>query len=72
MKIPPKIVEEVFEIASTKKTSLFQLSERSGYAYGTIKNMKQGRYSPRIDTLVDIGQALGLELTWKEKGNGKI
>jgi DNA-binding phage protein len=70
-KLPP-ILKEVFREAHRQELAMSELARMAGYDRKTVYSIKDGEHSPRIETIMDIGQALGLELHWKEIPHGNV
>ena len=63
----PKIVKEAFHEARRQNVSLGKLAKDSGYDRKTLYGLKAAKHSTRIETLIDLGDALGMELHWRKK-----
>ena len=66
-----KIVSELFEAIAKHGISMIELELESGYSRKTLWGLREGRSSTRIETIIDTGKVVGLELCWKEKKKEK-
>ena len=45
-----------------KELTVAQLAEKSGVSETTITHVRTGKFRPRLDTLMKIAEALGVEI----------
>lgn len=57
------IAEAVKNKRTEKGWSQLELAEKAGVDRKTVNRIENGRYSPSMNTLVSVGNALGLTMT---------
>ena len=56
-------VKRVYELAQNHGISLYQLAQKSGISYSTIKTTEKRGGQLKVDTIERICQALGIPLS---------
>mgnify|MGYP003302138890 FL=1 len=64
---PYQIIADIVQIRQSKGISQQELEKRTGIKQPVIARMEKGTTTPRLDTVIKIADALGHELTLKEK-----
>ena len=59
------LVAQFSSLAKEKGLSLFEVSEAAGYHDHTVYYILRGRHVPKLQTMQDLFQAIGYELTIK-------
>lgn len=49
-----------------------QLAHRAGYPEETVRQWRKGRYNPRLQSVADIAEALGVTAGWLAFGEGEM
>lgn len=62
-----QIIADIVRIRQSKGISQQELEKRTGIKQPVIARMEKGTTTPRLDTVIKIVDALGHELTLKEK-----
>lgn len=62
--IREKIGAEVRSLRLSRKMTVRELAEVSGLGYTHISSIENGKYNVRLDTLEQLGNALGVTLTF--------
>jgi hypothetical protein len=61
------LIREIFERAFVMGLSVKMLAYRAGYSEAAVAFLRQGRTThPQFPMVVDLAQAVGLKLEWKE------
>lgn len=56
--------QRIVELRDKAGISQEQLAERAGITSNNLSRIETGRYSPGIDILIRIGDAIGMKLTY--------
>ena len=62
-----KIIADIVQIRQSTGISQQEIEKRTGIKQPVIARMEKGTTTPRLDTVIKIADALGYELTLKEK-----
>lgn len=57
-----EIGERIKELRKSKKVSQKELAQKTGLSIGSIQGYEQGRYNPKLEAIVKIAGALGVDL----------
>lgn len=57
-----EIGERIKELRKSKKVSQKELAQKTGLSIGSIQGYEQGRYNPKLEAIVKITGALGVDL----------
>ena len=61
-----KLVTQLKELAKEKGLTQEQLAERTGLIQSNINRIFSGKYSPSLDLLLLIAQAMNVKLQWQD------
>lgn len=61
------LLRDLMTFADNDPRSYGQICEDAGYHIKTLSVIKHNQYTPKIDKVINMGEALGYELVWRKK-----